>query len=180
LHGGPGGGFESESDSRYFDPNTYRFIGFDQRGAGKSTPTAEIRENTTQDLVADIEKLRKHLGIDKWVVFGGSWGSTLALAYSTSFPERCLGLILRGIFTLRRAELLFFYQEGTSFIFPDYFAEYEAVIPEEERHDMIAAYYRRLTNDDNVEERNRCALAWSKYETATSKLVVDPAYIAKT
>ncbi|KAI0129623.1 Alpha/Beta hydrolase protein [Xylariales sp. AK1849] len=177
LHGGPGGGIE-DSDRRYFDPNHYRSILFDQRGSGRSTPHASLEDNTTWHLVEDIEKLREHLGIDKWIVFGGSWGSTLTLAYSQTHPERCLGLIIRGIFTLQREELLWFYQKGANFLFADYFDGYEAVIPKEERGDMMKAYYKRLTGDDE-EERLRCADAWSRWETATSKLIVDPAYIAK-
>lgn len=135
-------------DRRYFDPSHYRSVLFDQRGSGKSTPHACLEDNTTWDLVADIEKLRAHLGIDRWVVFGGSWGSTLSLAYSQKHPERCLGLILRGIFTLQRSELEWFYQAGADMLFPDFFDAYKAVIPEAERGDMMAAYYRRLTDDD--------------------------------
>ncbi|KKY34765.1 putative proline iminopeptidase [Diaporthe ampelina] len=151
---------------------------FDQRGAGKSTPHASLEENTTWHLVEDMEKLREHLGIDKWIIFGGSWGSTLSLAYSETHPDRCLGLILRGIFTLRREELLWFYQKGAHFLFADFFDDYEAVIPEKERGDMMQAYYKRLTGNDE-EERLRCADAWSRWEQSTSKLMVDPAYIAK-
>lgn len=136
---------------RYFDPSHYRSILFDQRGSGKSTPSASLEENTTWDLVADIEKLREHLRIEKWIVFGGSWGSTLSLAYAEKHPQRCLGLILRGIFTLKRSELQWFYQSGANMLFPDYFEPYEAVIPEAERGDMMAAYYKRLTGDDEEE-----------------------------
>jgi proline iminopeptidase len=178
LHGGPGGGIDA-ADRLYFDPSHYRTILFDQRGSGKSTPHASLEDNTTWHLVEDIEKIREHLGIEKWIVFGGSWGSTLSLAYSQKHPERCLGLILRGIFTLRREELEFFYQKGSNFLFPDYFDEYEAVIPEAERGDMMAAYYKRLTGDDE-EEKLKCAGAWSRWETATSRLFVDPEYIAKS
>ncbi|EMR62227.1 putative proline iminopeptidase protein [Eutypa lata UCREL1] len=178
LHGGPGGGIE-ESDRQYFDPSHYRSVLFDQRGSGKSTPHASLEENTTWHLVEDIEKLRKHLGIDRWIVFGGSWGSTLSLAYAETHPDRCLGLILRGIFTLRREELLWFYQQGASFLFADFFDDYEAVIPESERGDMMQAYYKRLTGD-NEEEKLRCADAWSRWEQSTAKLMVDPAYIAKS
>lgn len=131
LHGGPGGGCDKD-DRRFFDPDTFRAVLFDQRGAGKSTPHAELKENTTWDLVEDIERIRKHLKIDKWIVFGGSWGSTLALAYAETHPEQCLGLILRGIFTLRRKELLWFYQEGADFLFPDLFDAYKKPIPESE------------------------------------------------
>ncbi|EDQ85477.1 uncharacterized protein MONBRDRAFT_34243 [Monosiga brevicollis MX1] len=177
LHGGPGGG-TSASDRVFFDPTFYRIILLDQRGAGKSTPHAELRENTTWDLVEDIERLRRHLQIDTWVVFGGSWGSTLSLSYAETHPERVRALILRGLFTLRREELLFFYQKGSSFIMPDYFEEYESMIPEAERDDMMAAYYKRLTGD-NEEERLACAKAWSKWECATSRLYVDPEKVAR-
>ncbi|KAK2601294.1 hypothetical protein N8I77_010755 [Diaporthe amygdali] len=178
LHGGPGAGFD-ESDRQYFDPSHYRSVLFDQRGAGKSTPHASLEENTTWHLVEDMEKLRQHLGIEKWIIFGGSWGSTLSLAYSETHPDRCLGLILRGIFTLRREELLWFYQKGADFLFADFFDDYEAVIPENERDDMMQAYYKRLTGNDE-EERLRCADAWSRWENSTSKLMVDPAYIARS
>ncbi|RDW95367.1 putative proline iminopeptidase [Coleophoma crateriformis] len=177
LHGGPGGGIE-DSDRRYFDPSHYRSILFDQRGSGKSTPHASLEDNTTWDLVSDIEALREHLKIEKWIVFGGSWGSTLALAYSQKHPDRCLGLILRGIFSLRREELEWFYQKGADMLFPDFFDAYKAVIPEAERGDMMRAYYTRLTGDDEAEQ-HKCAGAWSTWETATSKLIVDPEYIKK-
>jgi proline iminopeptidase len=137
---------------QYFDPAHYRSILFDQRGSGKSTPHASLEDNTTWSLVSDIEKIREHLGVEKWIVFGGSWGSTLSLAYSQKHPDRCLGLILRGIFTLKREELLWFYQKGANFLFQDYFDAYEAVIPEAERGDMMKAYYARLTGDDEEEK----------------------------
>ncbi|MGG6267624.1 prolyl aminopeptidase [Leptolyngbya sp. AN03gr2] len=172
LHGGPGGGTIS-TYRQYFDPEKWRIILFDQRGAGKSTPHAELRENTTWDLVSDIEKLRSHLQIDRWVVFGGSWGSTLSLSYSQTHPDRCLGLILRGIFLLRRKEILWFYQEGASWIFPDAWEQYLEPIPVEERDDLVSAYYRRLTSDD-AETRSKAAKAWSVWEGSTSRLVVDP------
>lgn len=168
LHGGPGGGI-TPIYRQYFDPQTWRIVIFDQRGCGKSTPYAELRENTTWDLVSDIEKLRQHLNIDKWVVFGGSWGSTLALAYSETHPERCKGLILRGIFMLRQKELRWFYQEGTSYIFPDAWKKYLHPIPENERHDLISAYYKRLTSK-NDKIRLEAAKAWSVWEGSTSKL----------
>jgi proline iminopeptidase len=177
LHGGPGGGIEP-GHRRFFDPAQWRVALFDQRGCGKSTPYAELRENTTWDLVADIERLREKLGVERWTVFGGSWGSTLALAYAQSHPERCLGLILRGIFTLRRKELLWFYQEGTSEIFPEQFERYLAPIPERERGDLMAAYYKRLTSEDET-TRLEAAAAWSGWEGATSRLVVDPAMVEK-
>ncbi|ODM99590.1 putative proline iminopeptidase [Orchesella cincta] len=144
-----------ERDRRYFDPEAYRIVLFDQR-AGKSTPAFSLEENDTWNLVADIEKLREHLGIEKWVVFGGSWGSTLALVYAETHINRVLAMVLRGIFTLRKEELAWFYQEGASFLFPDYWEDYIAPIPEEERGDFISAYYKRL-NGDNEEERLRCA-----------------------
>jgi len=177
LHGGPGGGSEADY-RRYFDPSRYRVVLFDQRGCGKSTPHAELRENTTWTLVADIERLRETLGIDKWVVFGGSWGSTLALAYAETHPERCLGLILRGIFLLRRKELLWFYQEGASWLFPDAWEEYLKPIPEVERGDLMSAYYRRLTSDD-PKLRMDAARAWSIWEGSTSKLHPDPKVIER-
>lgn len=178
LHGGPGGGIDG-TERRLFDPKIYRSVLFDQRGAGKSTPSASLVDNTTWDLVADIERLRESLNIEKWVVFGGSWGSTLSLAYAETHPDRCLGLILRGIFTLRKKELRFFYQEGANFLFPEAFEEYKVPIPVEEQGDMMKAYYKRLTGD-NVEEQLACASAWSKWETVTSKLVVDPEYVKKS
>ncbi len=172
LHGGPGGGTIPEY-RQYFDPSHWRIILFDQRGAGNSTPHAELRENTTWDLVSDIEKLRSHLGIDQWIVFGGSWGSTLALAYAQTHSDRCLGLILRGIFLLRRKEILWFYQEGASWIFPDAWESYLAPIPEAEREDLVSAYYKRLTSDD-AGIRQCAAKAWSVWEASTSRLLVDP------
>jgi len=146
---------------------------FDQRGSGKSTPNACLEDNTTWHLVEDIEKLRVHLAIDKWVVFGGSWGSTLALAYAEKFPNRVKSLILRGIFTLRRKELLWFYQEGASFLFPETWDKYLEPIPPVERFDLMSAYHRRLTGP-NAEERKKCAIAWTLWEMATSRLLVDP------
>ncbi|MCJ8281194.1 MAG: prolyl aminopeptidase [Rivularia sp. ALOHA_DT_140] len=168
LHGGPGGGCPSYY-RQYFNPEKWRVIMFDQRGCGKSTPHAELRENTTWDLVGDIEKLREHLGINNWVVFGGSWGSTLSLAYSQTHPERCIGLILRGIFMLRQKELHWFYQEGASNIFPDAWEEYLKPIPPEERGDLLNAYYQRLTSEDK-KIRLEAAKYWSIWEASTSKL----------
>jgi proline iminopeptidase len=169
LHGGPGGGI-TPIYRQYFDPQQWRIIIFDQRGCGQSTPHAELRENTTWNLVSDIEKIRKHLHINKWVVFGGSWGSTLALAYSQTHPKQCKGLILRGIFMLRPKELQWFYQEGTSYIFPDAWEQYLQPIPKHERHDLISAYYQRLTNEDE-KIRLEAAKAWSIWEGSTSKLL---------
>lgn len=173
LHGGPGGGIDSVY-YRYFDPDQWRVVLFDQRGCGKSIPHAELQENTTWDLVSDIEQLRIHLGISQWVVFGGSWGSTLALAYSQTHSEACLGLILRGIFLLRQKELRWFYQEGASYIFPEAWEEYLQPIPVEERGDLIAAYYQRLTSPDLM-IRSQAARAWSIWEASTSKLFPDSA-----
>ena len=169
LHGGPGGGIEPVY-RQYFDPEKWRIIVFDQRGCGQSTPHAELQENTTWDLIADIEKIRQHLEIDKWVVFGGSWGSTLSLSYAITHPDRCKALVLRGIFMIRKKEINWFYQEGTSNIYPDAWEHYLRPIPEDERHDLVAAYYKRLTsNDDSV--RIEAAKAWSIWEASTSKLV---------
>jgi proline iminopeptidase len=177
FHGGPGGGVDADY-RRYFDPGKWHVTLFDQRGAGQSTPSAELRENTTWDLVADTERLREHLGIDKWMVFGGSWGSTLALAYAETHPARVTGLILRGIFLLRRRELLWFYQEGASWLFPDAWDEFVKPIPEVERFDLMSAYYRRLTSDDPA-VRGAAAKAWSIWEGSTSRLFVDPDYITR-
>lgn len=171
LHGGPGGGIDPIY-RQYFDPEKWRIILFDQRGCGKSTPFAELRENTTWDLVADIERLRSHLGIDQWTVFGGSWGSTLALSYSQTHPEACTGLILRGIFMLRAKEIRWFYQEGASYIFPDVWEHYLQPIPLEERHDLVSAYYKRLTSPDKAVQLE-AAKSWSVWEASTSKLLPD-------
>ena len=171
LHGGPGGGIDSLY-RQYFDPQKWRIILFDQRGCGQSTPHAELRENTTWDLVSDIEKIRVKLEIDQWVVFGGSWGSTLSLAYSQSHPSACKGLILRGIFLLRQKELRWFYQEGASYIFPDAWEAYLKPIPPADRVDLIAAYYKRLTSPNRT-VRLEAAQAWSIWEGSTSKLIPD-------
>ncbi|KIL67669.1 hypothetical protein M378DRAFT_185689 [Amanita muscaria Koide BX008] len=168
LHGcGPGGGTD-QADRAYFNPEKYKIILFDQRGSGKSTPSASTEENTTWDLVKDIEKLREHLKIDRWHVFGGSW----------THPERVKSLVLRGIFTLRKSELKFFYQEGASHLFPEAWEEYLAPVPESERYDMIKAY-SKLLNSPEEEVRNRAAKAWTKWEMSTSKLYVDPEQIAR-
>lgn len=165
LHGGPGGGLSPEM-RRFFDPDRYRVVLMDQRGCGRSTPHAEIAENTTWDLVADIERVREKLGIEKWLVFGGSWGSTLALAYAIKHPERVAGLVLRGIFLLTKAEIGWFYQNGASNIFPDAFDRYIAPIPEAERGDLLHAFHKRLTSSDR-EERIRAARAWARWEGET-------------
>jgi len=171
LHGGPGGGIDPIY-RRYFNPQQWRVILFDQRGCGHSIPHAELEENTTWDLVSDIEKLRTHLAIEQWTVFGGSWGSTLALSYSQTHPEACVGLILRGIFMLRQKELHWFYQEGCSYLFPDAWENYLKPIPEAEQSDLIAAFYRRLTSPD-LDTRLTAAKAWSIWEASTSKLLPD-------
>ncbi|MBK9753620.1 MAG: prolyl aminopeptidase [Nannocystis sp.] len=176
LHGGPGGGTDPKQ-RRFFDPQAYRIVLFDQRGCGQSTPHAELRENTTWDLVADIEKLRSHLAIERWQVFGGSWGSTLALAYAQTHPRRVSELVLRGIFLLRRSELLWFYQDGASALFPDAWEAFLAPIPAGERGDLMKAYHRRLTSDDPA-TRLEAARAWSVWEASTSFLLQRPDYIA--
>lgn len=151
---------------RFFDPRHYRTVLFDQRGCGRSTPVSELEGNTTWDLVSDIEKLRKHLGIDKWMVFGGSWGSTLSLAYAIKHPERVSALLLRGVFLLTKAEINWFYQSGAGFVFPDAFERYVAPIPADERHDLLSAFHKRLTGP-NGKERLEAAHAWSGWEGET-------------
>jgi len=177
LHGGPGGGIAAFM-RRFHDPQAYRIILFDQRGCGQSIPHAELVENTTWDLVEDIEKLRKHLGVERWQVFGGSWGSSLALAYAETHPARVSELILRGVFLLRRTELQWFYQEGANWLFPDAWEEYLAPIPAEERGDMISAYYQRLTGNDRAVQL-ACARAWSQWEARTISLLPDPARVTQ-
>ncbi|SDT94245.1 prolyl aminopeptidase [Stappia sp. ES.058] len=172
LHGGPGGG-AGEIMRRFHDPEIYRIVLFDQRGCGRSTPHAELRENTTWDLVGDIEGLRSHLGIERWQVFGGSWGSTLSLAYAQTHPERVTSLVLRGIFLLRRAELLWFYQEGASWLYPDLFASYRDLIPEDEQNDLIAAYHRRLTGTDEAAQLE-AARRWARWEGSTLSVLRNP------
>jgi proline iminopeptidase len=171
LHGGPGGGIVPEY-RRFFDPQAYRVVLFDQRGSGNSTPHASLEDNTTWHLVEDIEKLREHLGIESWQVFGGSWGSTLSLAYAQTHPERVRELVLRGIFLCRKKEIQWFYQEGASAIYPDVWEEYVRIIPEAERGDFLTAYHRRLTSDDEA-VRLEAARAWSIWEGSTSKLFPD-------
>jgi len=172
CHGGPGGG-TTPSMRRYFDPVKYKIILFDQRGCGKSTPNAELSENTTWNLIADMERLREKFGIERWQVFGGSWGSTLALAYAERHPDRVTELVLRGIFTLRRKELLWFYQEGASWIFPDAWEKYLEPIPQSQREDLISAYYKLLTGDDES-KRAQAARAWSAWEGGTVSLYPSP------
>lgn len=177
LHGGPGAGLVPDY-RRFFDPDAYRIILFEQRGAGRSTPHASLDDNTTWHLVQDIEQIREHFGIDQWLVFGGSWGSTLALAYAESHPERVRGLVLRGIFLCRPKEISWFYEDshGASAIFPDNWEPYFSLIPEDERGDMIGAYYRRLTSDDES-VRLEAAKAWAKWEASALKLLPDQSLI---
>ena len=182
LHGGPGGGC-SPDHRRYFDPARYRIVLLDQRGCGRSTPHAsepgaDLSANTTWHLVADIERLRAHLGVERWQVFGGSWGSTLALAYAQRHPDRVSELVLRGIFTLRRAEIGCFYQEGASELFPDAWEEYLAPIPEGERGDLVAAYHRRLFDPDPA-VHGPAGLAWTVWEHSTIRLIPDAEAIAE-
>ncbi|MDZ4762138.1 MAG: prolyl aminopeptidase [Alphaproteobacteria bacterium] len=165
LHGGPGGGSSPEM-RRFFDPRRYRIILFDQRGCGRSTPHSELRDNTTWDLVRDIEALRVHLGVKKWLVFGGSWGSTLALAYTSQHKRHVLGLLLRGVFLLMQSEISWFYQHGASSIYPDAFERYVAPIPEAERGDLVKAFHKRLMGR-NAAVRAEAAAAWSRWEGET-------------
>jgi proline iminopeptidase len=176
IHGGPGGG-SNATMRRFHDPRDYRIILFDQRGCGRSTPYASLEENTTWHLVADMEALRARLGIERWQLCGGSWGSTLALAYAQKHPERVSELILRGIFTLRPAELKWFYQEGCSWLYPDAFEAYLKPIPVEERGDLIAAYHRRLTGTDRAAQLE-AARAWSIWEGTTLSLLQDPGRVS--
>lgn len=171
VHGGPGGGCNATM-RRYHDPSRYRIVLFDQRGCGRSVPYANLEHNTTWDLVADMDHLREHLGIERWQLLGGSWGSTLSLAYAETHPSRVSAMILRGIFLLRRRELEWFYQEGCSWLFPEAFAEFQKVIPPEERGDMIAAYCRRLMSSDR-KVQIEAAKAWSIWEGTTLSLLQD-------
>jgi proline iminopeptidase len=177
LHGGPGGGCSPEH-RRLFDPARYNVLLFDQRGCGRSTPHASLDQNTTWHLVADIERLRNIIGAERWLVFGGSWGSTLALAYAQTHTERVSALILRGIFTLRRAELLWFYQEGASWLFPDLWEGFVAPIPPAERGNLMAAYHKRLVDPDRA-VRLEAARAWSVWEHNTITLLHNPEYAAQ-
>ncbi len=175
VHGGPGGGVDAKH-RRYFDPKVWRVILFDQRGCGKSTPFGELKENTTFDLVGDMEKIRTTLEIDKWHVFGGSWGSTLSLAYAITHPARVLSMVLRGIFLVRKKEISWFYQYGASMYYPAEWEEFLEPIPKAERHDLVTAYHKRLNSSD-LNEVKTAAKAWSKWEGATSKLKKDPAMV---
>ena len=177
LHGGPGSGCTADH-RRLFDPERYCVLLFDQRGCGRSTPHASLEVNTTWHLVADIERLRAMLGVDRWLVFGGSWGSALALAYAETHPQAVSALVVRGVFTVRRAELLWYYQEGASWLFPDLWEDYLAPIPLKERGDMMAAYRKRLVGADRVAQL-KAAKAWSVWEGRTIRLLPDAANKAK-
>lgn len=177
VHGGPGGATDPKH-RRFFDPARYRIVLVDQRGCGKSTPHAELRENTTWHLTEDFERVRAHLGIERWQVFGGSWGSTLGLAYAEKHPERVTELVLRGIFLMRRWELEWLYQGGTSQMFPDAWEDFLAAIPVVEHGDLIGAYHRRLTSEDPA-ERQRAAVAWSVWEARTSTLYPSEEQVAR-
>ncbi len=177
VHGGPGAGADARS-RRFFDPRHYRIVVFDQRGCGRSRPNASLVDNTTWHLVADMEQLRKHLGIERWLVFGGSWGSTLALAYAQKHPRCVTELVLRGIFMLRKWEIDWFYQAGANALFPDRWEDYIAPIPRRERGDLVKAFYRRLTSRQH-ETRVTAARAWSVWEAATSFLHTDLSNVAK-
>ena len=175
LHGGPGAGCEPYH-RRFFDPTRYRVVLFDQRGAGRSIPHADLSDNTTWHLVADIERIRELLGIERWLVFGGSWGSTLALAYAQTHPERVSALVLRGIFLCRDDEIRWFYQEGASRLFPDYWADFVAPVAPGDRHDMLGAYHRLLTGTDDI-ARMAAAKAWSTWEGRTATLLPNPSVV---
>ena len=177
VHGGPGGG-ASPAARQFFDPDKYRIVLFDQRGCGRSKPHASIEANTTWHLIDDIELIRETLGIDRWLVFGGSWGSTLSLAYAQSHPERVTELVLRGIFLLRAQELQWFYQHGASELYPDAWQHYLAPIPDAERHDLISAFHSRLTSED-PEVRLSAARAWSVWEASTSFLIQNEDFMAQ-
>lgn len=172
VHGGPGAGC-GKFDRRFFDPDKYRIILFDQRGAGRSTPHAELTNNTTQHLVSDIEAIREHLKISKWVLFGGSWGSTLALVYAQTHPDRVLGMILRGIFLCRDQDLHWFYQAGADRLFPDYWQDFLQPIPENEHDNLLAAYYKRLTGENEL-AKMAAAKAWSVWEGRCATLRPNP------
>ena len=172
IHGGPGAGC-SKYDRRFFDPDIYRIILFDQRGAGRSTPHAELENNTTQHLIADIEAIREFLAIDRWLLFGGSWGATLALLYTQSHSERVLGLILRGIFLCRTQDLDWFYRAGADRIFPDYWKEFSSAIPDEEQGNLLKAYYARLTGSNELAKMG-AAKAWATWEGRCATLRPNP------
>ncbi len=175
IHGGPGGGI-SPDNRRFFDPERYRIVLFDQRGAGQSTPHAETADNDTEHLIADLERIRAHLGIDRWVLFGGSWGSTLALLYAQAHPERSLALILRGIFLNREADFDWLYGHGTRRVFPEYWEDLQALIPEDERDDLPLAYYRRINGDDPDLAR-KAATEWARFEGRCATLRPNPGLV---
>ena len=177
IHGGPGGG-TSPAQRRFWDPAAYRIVLFDQRGCGRSTPYASLEANTTTHLVADMERLREHLGIERWQLLGGSWGSALALAYAQAHPARVSELVLRGVFLVRGEELRWYYGDGCNRLFPDAWEEFLAPIPREERDDLLGAYHRRLTSDDPA-TRRRAAVAWSRWEARTSRMRVAPELVAQ-
>jgi proline iminopeptidase len=172
VHGGPGAGCSKE-DRRFFDPEKYSIILFDQRGSGRSTPHAELKNNTTQDLIDDMERIREHLGVDQWVLFGGSWGSTLSLLYAQQHGSRVLGLILRGVFLCRQQDIDWFYQQGANLVFPDYWQEFIAPVPLNQRHNMVDAYHRLLTGDNDLAKMN-AAKHWSLWEGRCATLRPNP------
>jgi len=172
VHGGPGGGCE-DYHRRFFDAERFRIILLDQRGAGRSTPLAELEGNNTENLVADMETVRQFLAVERWLLFGGSWGSTLSLVYAQAHPERVLGLVLRGIFLCRPGDIQWLYQEGASRVFPDYWQDFQRLIPEVERDDMVAAYYRRLISNNELEQI-QAAKAWSVWEGRCATLQPNP------
>src|SRR2546423_1037965 len=178
VHGGPGSGTEPKQ-RRFFDPAAYRIVLFDQRGSGRSTPHASLENNTTWDLIADMELLREHLGIERWQLFGGSWGSTLSLAYAQTHPGRVTELVLRGVFLIRRQEIHWFYQQGADALFPDAWEEFLAPIPVDERGDLLRAHHARLTGDDPA-ARREAARAWSVWEGRTSTLYPDGSAVARS
>lgn len=175
FHGGPGGGIQA-AYRQFFDPDYYQVIMFDQRGAGKSKPHASLENNTTWDLVQDAEDLRKKFGIDKWIVFGGSWGATLSMVYAETHPDRVLAMVLRGLFMCRKQEIQWFYQSGASRLFPEAFEQYREFIPKDEQHDLVAAYYKRLTGEDET-IRLEAAKRWSIWEGSTSQLVPEGDFV---
>ncbi len=168
VHGGPGAGC-SWQDRSFFDPNRYHIILFDQRGCGRSTPHAALEHNTTQALLADMEAIRAHLGITRWLLFGGSWGATLSLVYAETYPERVMGMVLRGVFLGRQQDIDWFYQQGASRVFPDYWEDFVDPIPEAERSDLVEAYFRRLTGSNEL-AKMACAKAWSLWEAHCATL----------
>ncbi|WP_431474675.1 prolyl aminopeptidase [Marinobacter sp. KM021] len=177
VHGGPGGGCE-DYHRRFFDAERFRIILMDQRGAGRSTPLAELEGNSTDTLVQDMETIRQFLGIDRWLLFGGSWGSTLSLVYAEAYPERVLGLVLRGIFLCRPRDIQWFYQEGASRVFPDYWQDFVSPIPEVERDGLVSAYYRRLTSPNELEQI-QAAKAWSVWEGRCATLHPNPRVVER-